>query len=872
MQGPLVDIALLGLLVVFFGIQQRSRPQLFFRYWFVGWLLVFCSFVVYELPTPSLDSMVAHNELKVDFLYLGGLVFLLSLMVSPRRQWRTLMNGAVIAILAWALSRASAARPAIRWLDLLLVLLLEGAILWQIQTRTPKEWAWHRRVLVWMTLGFMALMLGSVWFAPTGNLEYWLLTQIFLSVGILYLATGLPNSLDRYAGAIGFLAWGGLYPLVLLFDHNREVLASLYQVWNLPKYAVGFAMTLRIFAGAREDAEQLADRYKDLYDDFRLLYENHPLPMWIYDAATNLFLSANGAAMTTYGYTEEEFRSMKVDAIRFSGRSKELPGELAGDLNGASRDRPNTELELAVALSPDTTEERATLVRHRRQNGSLLSVELTEREILFQGRQARFVLAVDVTERERLNQDLFHLAQHDSLTGLPNRLLMDDRIEQCVRRCAREHKKAVLFTIDADRFKLINDTFGHLIGDETLKAIADRLRGNIRSMDSIARTGGEEFMAMIGGLNTREDAERIAGMFVRLFDQPLTLGSQEMKVSVSVGAALYPDDAAEPEALRRKSDQALYHAKRMGRNRFSFASEDVCATFDEAMAVEMALRDALRNDSFELHFQPIYDNTGLAKHFEALLRMKPGFGPVYGPAQFIPVAEESGLIIALGNWVVKAACKHLVQWHKLGGDCISVAINVSGRQLLQKGFTDYVLEMLREHKLPARALDLELTESSLMAEPVMVREAMEELANKGIRFAIDDFGTGYSSLARLADLPISMLKVDKSFVEQLDRTRRGDGIVTAIIQMAQTLQVQVVAEGVENESQLNLLLRRGCDLFQGYYLSKPLSPTNTAILLSEQSELLWKHPNFSQTRVAVSKRLRRLGQLPPLALAGEKAL
>jgi len=846
LQGPLVDIALLGLLVTFFGIQQRSRPQLYFRYWFGGWLLVFCSFVVYELPVSSLNSMVVHNQLKVDFLYLGGLVFLLSLLVRADRQLRTVLQGGLVGFLAWVVARVTAIWHTPHWQNTVLVGLLELSLVWLVQSRTPKDWVWHRSVLFWMTLGFMAVLLGTVWWLPTASLEYLLLTQIYVSVGVLYLATGTPRSLDRYAGAIGFFAWGGLYPLVLLFDHNRAVLESVYQVWNLPKYAVGFAMTLRIFAGAREDAEGLAERYKELYDDFRLLYENHPLPMWIYDGATKLFLSANGAATSSYGYTEAEFRSMSVDAIRFSGRSGEATGTKEDGL--------------------------ATFVRHRRQDGSLLSVELTEREILFQGHAARFVLAVDVTERERLNQDLFHLAQHDVLTGLPNRLLMDDRIAQCLKRCGREQKKAVLFTIDADRFKLINDTFGHLIGDETLKAMADRLRENIRSMDSIARTGGEEFMAMIGGLNTREDAERIAGMFVRLFDQPLKLGSQEMKVSISVGAALFPDDADDPEALRRKSDQALYHAKRMGRNRFSFASQEVCATFDEAMAVEMALRDALRNDSFELHFQPIYDSNGLGNHFEALLRMKPGYGLVYGPAQFIPVAEESGLIIALGNWVVKAACKHLAEWQELGGDTIRVAINVSGRQLLQKGFSEYVLETLREHGLPTRALELELTESSLMAEPALVREAMEALADQGIRFAIDDFGTGYSSLARLADLPISMLKVDKSFVSQLDRTQRGDGIVTAILQMAQTLQVQVVAEGVENESQLNLLLRRGCDLFQGYYLSEPLSPSDTAALLSEQSEILWKHPNFSHSRVAVSKRLRQFGQLPPMFLAGKKAL
>ena len=310
----------------------------------------------------------------------------------------------------------------------------------------------------------------------------------------------------------------------------------------------------------------------------------------------------------------------------------------------------------------------------------------------------------------------------------------------------------------------------------------------------------------------------------------------------------------------------------MGRNRYALASREVCASFDRDLAIEIALREALRTGSFELRFQPVYDCEGCVHHFEALLRMTDQAHGVYPPNLFIRVAEDCGLIISLGNWVLEQACSQLAAWRTLGFEDASVSLNVSGKQLLQKGFSTSIVQMLDQYGLPAGALLLELTESSLMSEPVLIRDAMAELSQLGIRFAIDDFGTGYSSLARLADLPISLVKIDRSFTAQLEIARRGDGIVTAIIQMAQTLLVQVVAEGVENEGQLNLLLRRGCDLFQGFYLSQPLTGEEISLRLQESGSDLLRHPHFSQTRVAVSKRVRRVTQLPSLLAAGEGSL
>ncbi len=860
MDGPLVDIVLLGLLVIFIGIQQRSRPQLYFRYWFAGWIMVFLSFLAWEIRFISPARHALAHTLKLDFLFCGGLTFLLSFAVRQGRGRRIALVGVLVAVPAGALLQVANGNNPGRWLLCLLVFVVEAAYLRMASVILPRDWIRRRTGIRGAVLVFGLLMFVAAYGHSGHGIEQWLIAQLFCSAAILYAGTGVNRSLDRVGGTVGFALWGLLYPTAFLIRHDTSVFHALLQLWDIPTYAVGFAMTLRIFEGARNEMVRLADGYKVLYEDFRLLYEHHPLPMWIYDPGTTLFLSANAAASKSYGYAPDEFLRMSVEQIRMPAEDS-VPSPAQG--------------KRAEDADPAEASEQADVarrVRHRRKDGSALAVELTEHEILFQGREARFVLAVDVTEREKLNQELFHRAQHDALTGLPNRMLLDDRIEQCLLRSSREHKKAVLLTMDADRFKLINDTYGHPVGDETLKAIADRLKMRIRSVDTIARTGGEEFTAIIGGLHNKEDAEKIAAMLVRLFDAPLSLPGQDLKVSISVGGAIYPDDATDVCTLRKRSDQALYHAKRMGRNRYALASREVCASFDQALAVEMALREALRTDGFALCFQPIYDSDGGTHHFEALLRMKVQDYGAYLPDLFIPVAEECGLIVAIGNWVLEEACRQLAAWRGLGCDEASVAINVSGKQLLQKGFGASILQMLQQYGLPTSALQLELTETSLMSEPVLIRDAMAELAEVGIRFAIDDFGTGYSSLARLADLPISLLKIDRSFTAQLDVARRGDGIVTAIIQMAQTLLVQVVAEGVETESQLNLLLRRGCDLFQGFYLSHPLTGEEVALALEDPCSELFRHGHFSHTRVAVSKRVRRVSQLPSLLAAGEGSL
>jgi len=352
-------------------------------------------------------------------------------------------------------------------------------------------------------------------------------------------------------GVVGFGAWALFYVAgMLLLDYGKmHALQVLWSIWNTPKYVVGLAMILKIFDDDATQKAQLAEKYRSLYEDFRLMYETHPHPMWIYEQRTGKPLSANLAAVTDYGYTQQDLSAMRIQDL-------EAPEEIDGDRS----DR----------LPPEGSEGRRT--RFRRKNGSILWVNRVDEPLQFQGVDARLLIARDITDRLKAQRRLAYLAEHDALTSLPNRLLLEERLRQTLAECERSAKKAAVLSIDIDHFKRINDTYGHPAGDACLKAVAERLKAGIRQLDTLARTGGEEFTAILGGLETAFDAELIAAALLRISEDPLRLPDLELWVTVSIGVALFPDDAREGEALRSLSDQALYFAKRNGRNRVAFAS------------------------------------------------------------------------------------------------------------------------------------------------------------------------------------------------------------------------------------------------------------------------------------------------------------
>lgn len=434
-----------------------------------------------------------------------------------------------------------------------------------------------------------------------------------------------------------------------------------------------------------------------------------------------------------------------------------------------------------------------------------------------------YCLMSDITERKQAEERLKQLALYDPLTGLPNRQLLDDRLRQTIRDADREDCQVAVLFIDIDYFKYVNDTFGHSAGDKLLKMVAEQLSNGLRTSDTIARLGGDEFAIVLPDIHHTDEVADMVRKIQKLLDLPFVIDDREIHVSVSIGITLYPLDEEGAEGLLKSADTAMYHAKESGRNTFRFYTPDLHNRASRRLALESGLRRALEREEFLLHYQPIVTlHTGAIIGMEALLRWdQPAEGHI-APLEFIPVAEETGLIAPIGAWVLQAACAQTQSWQNMGLPPLRLAVNLSPRQLRQKDFLQTVRKALEESGLAASRLDLELTESMLMRDPEDAIQCLEALKADGVSCSLDDFGTGHSSLSTLKRCPIDCLKIDRSFVRDIATDPNDAAIVKTIIAMARTLNMKVIAEGVETSEQLNFLREEGCDMAQGYYFSKPL--------------------------------------------------
>jgi diguanylate cyclase (GGDEF)-like protein len=426
-----------------------------------------------------------------------------------------------------------------------------------------------------------------------------------------------------------------------------------------------------------------------------------------------------------------------------------------------------------------------------------------------------------VTSRREAEQDvLLYQAYHDSLTGLGNRLLIQKKLSALLNDPSRKESGFALLTVDLDRFKKVNDTLGHQAGDALLIQISTRLRELVRKDDVLVRMGGDEFALLLHDCENQSVAEGVAARMLERITTPFHLGPNEARVGASIGICLHPQEGLAPKDLFHHADLALYKVKNSGRSSFLVFDEKMRAETMLQMSLEHSLHTAVREQSMEVYYQPIVDAMGLVLGFEALLRW---YDPVLGhisPAQFIPVAERNGLIIPLGNWVLAQACAQAAKWRRDGNNLEKISVNVSSAQLSQETFVSVVLATLKETGLPAEVLDLELTEGTMIENHGQSHQSLELLSKFGVRLSIDDFGTGYSSLSYLRQLPVHTLKIDRAFVTDIEHSTEARTLVEGMIDMARSLKLRVVAEGVENRHQMEILIAAGCDQIQGFHISK----------------------------------------------------
>jgi diguanylate cyclase (GGDEF)-like protein/PAS domain S-box-containing protein len=452
-------------------------------------------------------------------------------------------------------------------------------------------------------------------------------------------------------------------------------------------------------------------------------------------------------------------------------------------------------------------------------------------------RQGRIVGAVIVfrdviVSRERRLQ-MLHLAEHDALTDLPNRLLLNDRLTRAIALARRYNRRLGVLFIDCDRFKHINDTLGHAIGDQVLRSVAKRLTTCVRESDTVSRHGGDEFLVLLSELDHPDDAGHIADKIVASIGEPHHVSGHELTLTVSVGIALYPEDGEDAQSLIMRADTAMYHAKNTGRNRVGFYRADMEAPAIKRSSIESELRSALDAGEFELFYQPTIDlESGVISGAEALMRWRHPERGIVPPDQFIPAAESSELIIPMGRWALREACRQARAWQDAGLPPIPIAVNVSALQFRTAGFLEDIQQFLRETGLPSRYLELELTESALMVDTASTTSLLEVLKKHGLVLKVDDFGTGPSSLSYLQHCPVDVLKIDQSFVHEIAPTPDGAPLVRAVIAMGKSLGCRVVAEGVETRQQFAYLRAERCDEGQGYHFSPPVDADTFARLLA----------------------------------------
>jgi diguanylate cyclase (GGDEF)-like protein len=435
------------------------------------------------------------------------------------------------------------------------------------------------------------------------------------------------------------------------------------------------------------------------------------------------------------------------------------------------------------------------------------------------------------------------MAYHDSLTGLPNRALLSDRLQQAIRTAQRAGTRLAVMFLDLDRFKTINDSLGHATGDFLLKEVASRLCHAVRASDTVARLGGDEFVVLVPGVGTLEECSQVGDKIIEVLGAPVRFEGHSLHISPSIGICLYPDDGGDVDLLMRHADAAMYQAKAAGRNNYQFFNERLDDAASRHFVLESNLRHALANGEFEPFYQPIMDMATRRVHaLEVLLRWRrPGHEENEGlvlPDDFIPTLEENGMIVPVGEWVIRRACEQSMAWQRAGLAPVPLAINLSARQFMHRALVASIKNIIDETGIDPALVEFEITETALMQHGEQTLEILDQINRMGMRLSIDDFGTGYSSLAYLKRFPVRKIKIDRAFIRELEASSEDRAIVAAVMALANSLQLQVVAEGVETEAQLALLRDYGCQYVQGWLFARALDAEAAQDLLAEDQATL----------------------------------
>ncbi len=536
-------------------------------------------------------------------------------------------------------------------------------------------------------------------------------------------------------------------------------------------------------------------------------------------------------------------------ALRESAVSDDAAAVLSREKAATAREDAANLREGAAEVREDAAQERESAAQAREGEADARETAVTSREretrvaelalrqtvsddhiTLLQQANAHLVIATieanKLTEQVQQSKDaLDHLAHHDVLTGLPNRIVLLDRLNQAIELARRQSGQLAIMFMDLDQFKHINDSLGHAVGDQLLQSIAQRLVTCVRQSDTVSRQGGDEFVLLLPNIERAEDAAIFAQKILAALAPPHRIGGHDLHIGVSIGISIYPDNGRDAETLIKRADTAMYYAKESGRNNFKFFEESMHVRAVERQSIEASLRHGLERQEFVLHYQPKVDlRSGTIVGVEALIRWQHPTLGLLRPAQFVPVAEDCGLIVPIGRWVLREACRQAQSWLAAGLPPITVAVNTSALEFRAKDFIESIRTTLKDTGLEPCYLELELTESILMQDAESAVAVLGELTDLGVTLAIDDFGTGYSSLSYLSQFPITTLKIDQSFVNQMTTNSDDATIVSAVISLGQSLKQRVIAEGVETSEQRALLLAQQCDEGQGYYFGHPLPP------------------------------------------------